>query len=41
MAAGKSFTVARPIKESKDVLVKRIYELEEGGATALGPAMVR
>jgi hypothetical protein len=37
---GKTFKIANCIKESKDVLSKKLYELEETGSTALGPAVV-
>jgi len=37
---GKTFKIVNCIKESKEVLSKKLYELEEMGSTALGPAVV-
>lgn len=37
---GKTFKIANCIKESKEVLSKKLYEIEETGSTALGPAVV-
>ena len=30
----------KPISETKTILTERVYDLEEGGQTALGPAVV-
>ncbi|XP_063077246.1 circularly permutated Ras protein 1-like isoform X2 [Engraulis encrasicolus] len=38
--AGLNFEVPPPVSETKDYLQQAIYSLEEGGATALGPAAV-
>lgn len=32
--------LAKPVKETQSILCNKIYDLEEGGATALGPAIV-
>lgn len=36
---GQSFQVKRSISDSKDVILNRLWDLEESGATALGPAL--
>lgn len=36
---GRQFQVEKAISQSKPALLKRLFELEEGGATALGPAV--
>jgi hypothetical protein len=40
IAAGASANVKKAVSETKDELEKRIWDLSESGATALGPAMV-
>lgn len=37
---GKQYVVQKPIRESKETLVQKLFELEETGSTALGPAVV-
>jgi len=38
--AVKEFQINAPIKESKDSLISKIYEINECGATALGPGLL-
>lgn len=38
-AAGGAFQVARPVGEAKADLLAKLWALEEGGQTALGPAL--
>jgi hypothetical protein len=40
LSIGESFTLDQPVSDAKASLSKALYELEEGGATALGPAVV-
>jgi Mg-chelatase subunit ChlD len=40
MAFGQELSVDKPIKETIDALDKIVWSLEEGGQTALGPAVV-
>jgi len=40
LAVGEVTSIAKPIKESRDKLHNRLYDLEENGATALGPAIL-
>lgn len=37
---GSAFRVARPVKEAKRDLLAKLWALEEGGQTALGPALM-
>eukprot|EP00499_Haloplacidia_sp_CaronLabIsolate_P015706 CAMPEP_0196768958 /NCGR_PEP_ID=MMETSP1104-20130614/233_1 /TAXON_ID=33652 /ORGANISM="Cafeteria sp., Strain Caron Lab Isolate" /LENGTH=932 /DNA_ID=CAMNT_0042139039 /DNA_START=47 /DNA_END=2845 /DNA_ORIENTATION=+ len=39
-SAGEDYPLARPVSESRASLVERLFALEEGGQTALGPAAV-
>lgn len=39
-AAGDGATPAKPVKDTAEALVRRIYGLREEGATALGPAVL-
>lgn len=39
-AAGDGATPAKPVKETAEALVRRVYGLREEGATALGPAVL-
>jgi len=36
---GSEFTISKPISEAKDILLDKLWDLEENGATALGPAL--
>lgn len=38
--SGEGYAMNKPIKEAKDSLVNKLFSLEEGGSTALGPALV-
>ncbi|KAH3745950.1 circularly permutated Ras protein 1 [Pelomyxa schiedti] len=40
MTCGKDFKIGARIRESQRDLAKRLWELEESGATALGPALL-
>lgn len=37
---GAKFSVTKTVKQSKDFLLKKLWSLEENGATALGPALL-
>lgn len=37
---GRAYPLSRPVSEARDRLKDRLFALEEGGATALGPAVV-
>lgn len=37
---GRAYPLSRPISEAKSRLADRLFALEEGGPTALGPAVV-
>lgn len=37
---GSGFTIKKPVKESKEKLLKKLWSLEESGQTALGPALL-
>jgi hypothetical protein len=39
-AAGKKYELKKNIAESRKALTDKLFSLEEGGATALGPAMI-
>lgn len=38
--AGRAYPLSRPISEARERLSDRLFALEEGGPTALGPAVV-
>lgn len=40
ITAATEFAVDKPIAESADALIKQVFDLTEGGPTALGPAVV-
>jgi len=40
VALGQGFHIRKTVKESKDELLKKLWSLEENGATALGPALL-
>ena len=37
---GRAYPLSRPVSEARDRLIDRLFALEEGGPTALGPAVV-
>lgn len=37
--AGSKFTISKSVSEAKEVLLDKLWDLEENGATALGPAL--
>ncbi|KAK6171244.1 hypothetical protein SNE40_019473 [Patella caerulea] len=37
---GAELTLPKPIKNTKQILSNKVFDLEEGGATALGPSLV-
>lgn len=39
MEIGKNFRVGKCVKEAKKTLLNKLWSLEEGGQTALGPAL--
>eukprot|EP00727_Mastigamoeba_balamuthi_P003938 m51a1_g13541 putative type a von willebrand factor domain-containing protein (466) ;mRNA; f:261-2200 len=40
LAEGSAYALASDVRSSRDALVSRLFALEEGGQTALGPALV-
>src|SRR5687767_8702553 len=40
MAVGSAYAIDKAVKETRPALSKKLFDLEEAGPTALGPALV-